>query len=206
MNEGQSPHSLDPSGAVEAAKVALRDQRLAARKHRGLAAVSEAAQQICDHLMGATEVRQAATVAVYVSVGSEPGTARLLDQLSRAGKRVIAPVLMADNDLDWVSYQGTLHRAGRGLLEPDGPRLGVDAIAGADVVLVPALAVSDAGMRMGRGGGSYDRALARVQAGTFVCALAYADEVGPTVPAEPHDRRVDAVATEAGIVRFAGTF
>ena len=46
-----------------------------------------------------------------------------------------------------------------GLLEPDGERLGVDAIATADVVLVPGLAVAADGMRLGRGGGSYDRAL-----------------------------------------------
>ena len=141
-------------------------------------------------------------MAAYVSIGAEPGTGLLLDQLVAAGKRVILPVLLPDNDLDWAVHTGTLVRAGRGLLEPAGPRLGVEAVAGADVVLVPGLAVDTAGTRMGRGGGSYDRALARVPVGTFTCVLLYADEVLPGVPAEEHDRRVTAAATPLGVRRF----
>ncbi|WP_281285858.1 5-formyltetrahydrofolate cyclo-ligase [Nocardioides humi] len=87
------------------------------------------------------------------------------------------------------------------MLEPLGEPLGVDAVATADVVLVPGLAVSTGGLRLGRGGGSYDRALARVPVGTFTCVLLYDDEVLPEVPAEPHDRPVTAAATPSGVVR-----
>jgi len=184
------------------AKTALRDQLLTARNRLGLVAVGDAARAIAGHLLHAPEVRRAATVAAYVSIGSEPGTGLLLDQLGDAGKRVILPVLLPDNDLDWVVHTGTLLPAGRGLLEPAGPRLGVDAIAGADVVLLPGMAVGADGTRMGRGGGSYDRALARVPLGTFTCVLLYDDEVLPGVPAEEHDRRVTAVATPLGVRRF----
>jgi len=69
-------------------------------------------------------------------------------------------------------------------------------------VLVPALAVDPAGNRLGRGGGSYDRALARVTPGTFVCALLYDGEVVDRVPADDHDRRVDAAVTQKGLTRF----
>ncbi len=54
---------------------------------------------------------------------------------------------------------------------------------------MPGLAVGHDGLRLGRGGGSYDRALARVPVGTFTCVLLHDDEVGVDVPAEPHDRR-----------------
>ena len=57
--------------------------------------------------------------------------------------------------------------------------------------------------RLGRGGGSYDRALGRVPVGTFVCVLLHDDELGLDVPVEPHDRRVTAAATPSGVVRFA---
>jgi 5-formyltetrahydrofolate cyclo-ligase len=188
----------------ESAKVALRDQVVTARNRRSLVERSEAARAIADHLLASPEVRRAATIAAYVAVGSEPGTAVLLHALLAAGKRVVLPVLLPDGDLDWAAYAGDddLVPARFGLLEPVGPRLGVDAIATPDVVLVPGVAVSSQGDRLGRGGGSYDRALGRVPVGTFTCVLLHEDEVGLDVPVEPHDRRVTAAATPVGIVRF----
>jgi 5-formyltetrahydrofolate cyclo-ligase len=97
---------------------------------------------------------------------------------------------------------GSLHTARMGLLEPDGRPLGLDAIGLADAVLVPGVAVDRDGMRMGRGGGCYDRVLGRVAPGTFVCLLLNSEEVLDEVPHEDHDRRVGAVATELGITRF----
>uniref|UniRef100_UPI0030F4FC8F 5-formyltetrahydrofolate cyclo-ligase n=1 Tax=Nocardioides salarius TaxID=374513 RepID=UPI0030F4FC8F len=160
-----------------------------------------------EHLLASPEVRRAATVAAYVSVGGEPGTALLLDALRASGRRVLLPVLLPDGDLDWSRHEGDEHLrpATRGLLEPDGERLGPDAVAGADVLLVPGLAVAADGMRLGRGGGSYDRALARVPVDTFACVLLHDDEVGLDVPREPHDRRVTAVVSPAGLRRLRPT-
>ena len=73
-------------------------------------------------------------------------------------------------------------------------------MASADVVLVPALAVDGQGNRLGRGGGSFDRALARVGPLIPVIALLYDSELLPSVPAEEHDQSVRAVARpEQGI-------
>ena len=185
-----------------AAKTALRDQLLTARRRRSLVEVGEAGRAIARRLLDTPEVRRAATVAAYVSIGAEPGTGALLEALETAGKRVILPVLLPDNDLDWAVHTGPLAPAGRGLLEPAGPRLGVDAVATADVVLVPGLAVAADGTRMGRGGGSYDRALSRVPVGTFTCVLLYDDELLPGVPHEAHDHRVAAATTPSGLTRF----
>lgn len=186
------------------AKLALRDQVLAARRRLPLTVVGERARALAAHLAAAPEIRNAVTVAAYVSVSSEPGTGPLLDALGAAGKRVILPLLQPDNDLDWALYAGStgLRTARRGLLEPDGPALGRDAIGSADAVLVPGLAVGSDGMRLGRGGGSYDRALARAVPGTFVCLLLNSEEVFDSVPHEDHDRPVSAVATEDGLTRF----
>ncbi len=186
----------------------MRDQLLTTRNRRPLLERSEVARAIALQLTAAPEVRRAATVAAYVAIGSEPGTAPLLHALVAAGKRVVLPVLLPDGDLDWAAYAGDqdLAPARYGLLEPVGSRLGVDAVATADVVLVPGLAVSTRGERLGRGGGSYDRALARVPVGTFTCVLLHDDEVGIDVPLEPHDRPVTAAVGPSGIVRFAATF
>lgn len=202
MSLPQSGRGPDPASG--AAKLALRDQLLTARHRIPPADLGTAAVALTGHLLALPEVRRAATVAAYVSIGSEPGTGLLLEALRDAGKRVILPVLLPDLDLDWAVDQGTVVPAGRGLLEPPGPRLGVDAVATADVVLVPGLAVSADGLRLGRGGGCYDRALARVPVGTFTCVLLHDGEVGVDVPAEAHDRRVLAAVTPQGVTRFRG--
>lgn len=196
---------------VSLAKLALRDQLLAARGRRSLAEVGEAGALLAQHVLELPEVRHAASIAAYVSVGPEPGTGLLLDALVGAGKRVLLPIVTKATDghrgldLDWATYHGptSLAPARFGLLEPVGPRLGAEAIATADAVLVPGMAVSPTGMRMGRGAGCYDRTLARVPVGTPLIALLYADEVGLDVPFEPHDRSVTAVATPDGVTRFA---
>jgi 5-formyltetrahydrofolate cyclo-ligase len=192
---------------VAGAKTAMRDQLLTTRNRRPLLERSAAARELALELMAAPEVLRAATVTAYVAVGSEPGTAPLLDALVAAGKRVLLPVVLPDLDLDWAAYAGDhdLAPARYGLLEPVGSRLGVEAVATADVVLVPGMAVSARGERLGKGGGCYDRALARVPHGTFTCVLLYDDEVGVDVPVEPHDRPVTAAASPTGIVRFAPT-
>ena len=188
-------------GAVEVAarKTALRDQLLTARGRRPLLERQEAAAAIAERLLAWEPVRRAATVAAYASVGSEPGTGLLLDRLLAAGKRVVLPVLQPDGDLDWAAYAGDLAPARLGLLEPRGRRLGPEAVATADVVLVPGVAVDRRGNRLGRGGGSYDRALGRVPVGTPVVVLLHDDEVVQEVPVAPHDRPVTAVVTPSGL-------
>jgi len=189
---------------VDARKIALRDQLVTARRRRPLTEIVADANAIAEHLLAAEEVRRAATVAAYVSVSTEPGTGPLLERLHAMGRRVILPLLLPDHDLDWAPYTGpeALMPGRRGTLEPGAPRLGPDALATADVVLAPGLAVDRTGMRLGRGGGSYDRALARVPVGTFVCVLLFDGEIVDAVPAADHDRRVTAAATPSGIIRF----
>jgi 5-formyltetrahydrofolate cyclo-ligase len=188
--------------ATTAQKTALRDQLVTARRRLTLLELGQAADAIAGHLLAAEPVRRAATVAAYVSVGSEPGTGPLLDALLGTGRRVILPVLLPDGDLDWAVHTGRLVSAGRGLLEPPGPRLGVEAVATADAVLTPGLAVDRTGMRLGRGGGSYDRALGRVPVGTFTCTLLHEGELVDRVPAAGHDRAVAAAVTPAGLSRL----
>lgn len=186
------------------AKAALRDQLVTARGRRSVAELGAAARAIAEQVLACPEVRRAATVAAYVAVGTEPGTTPLLAALRERGTRVILPVWLPGNDLDWALDSGdaALAPARFGLLEPTGPRLGVDAVATADVVLVPGMAVSGAGQRLGRGGGCYDRALARVPAGTLTCVLLFDDEVGRDVPVEPHDLPVAAAVSPSGLRRF----
>jgi 5-formyltetrahydrofolate cyclo-ligase len=151
------------------------------------------------------EVATAGTVAAYYSVGTEPDTHGLIFALWKRGSYVILPVLLPDGDLDWASYEGpdSLAPGPRGLLQPVEPVRGAGTVARADIVLVPALAVDVFGHRLGRGGGSYDRALARVGAQVPTIALLYDSELLPSVPVAAHDQVVRVVARPRhGITRL----
>ncbi|WP_395361064.1 5-formyltetrahydrofolate cyclo-ligase [Streptomyces sp. YH02] len=188
-------------------KTVLRSRLLGVRAALSTDSLARAAESLARWGLELAELAEASTVAAYVSVGREPGTRALLDALHARGVRVLLPVLLPGNDLDWAAYEGPerLVKAGRGLLEPMGPRLGPEAVCGADAVLLPGLAVDGRGMRLGRGGGSYDRVLARLTragADPALVVLLYADEVVARVPEEPHDHPVHAVVTPEGVTRF----
>ena len=147
----------------------------------------------------------AGSIAAYVSMGMEPDTHALIFALWKRGSYVLLPRLLPDNDLDWASYEGpdSLRPGPAGFPESTEPVRGIDAIKAADVILVPSLAVDRTGVRLGRGGGSYDRALARVGPGILTVSMVYDSELVDELPAEPHDQRVRAVITPSqGLVRL----
>lgn len=141
-------------------------------------------------------VTPGSTVCAYVPVGSEPGSPDLLDDLTGRGVRVLLPVARQDDrgvpqPLQWGTYRaGALIRAAFGLREPQPPHLPPEAVAEANAVLVPALAVDRRGTRLGRGAGFYDRTLRRAAAGAALVAVVRDDELVDALPREPHDVRM----------------
>jgi 5-formyltetrahydrofolate cyclo-ligase len=183
-------------------KGTLRRRQVAARTAMPDSIRNESGRLIRDHVLEMPQVTSAGTIAAYYSVGTEPDTRGLIFALWKRGSYVVLPVLLPDGDLDWASYEGpeSLAPGPRGVLQPVEPVRGTGTVARADVVLVPALAVDVRGRRLGRGGGSYDRALARVGPQVPTIALLYDSELLPSVPAEEHDQAVRAVARpEQGI-------
>ncbi|MGP4021896.1 5-formyltetrahydrofolate cyclo-ligase [Actinomadura sp. 3N407] len=186
-------------------KTDLRAELIGRRAAMTPEARAAAGRSIRDALLPVPEVEMAGTIAAYVSTGTEPDTRGLLFALWKRGTYVLLPRLLPDGDLDWASYEGpdSLVPGPRGRLEPSEPPRGPGAVASADVVIAPSLAADRTGMRLGRGGGSYDRALARVGPAILTVALLYDPELLQTVPAEPHDQRVRAAVTPSrGLVRL----
>jgi 5-formyltetrahydrofolate cyclo-ligase len=191
-------------------KADARRHLLAARRALSAPVLARAAAGVREAAAHLVRRLNPAVVAAYVPIGTEPGGADLPAALAAAlppGGRLLLPLLRADLDLDWVEWArgDPLRPAGRGLREPAGPGLGTSAVGVADVVFVPAVAVDRRGRRLGRGGGSYDRALARVSPGAVTVALLHDGELLAEVPAEPHDRPVRAAITPgAGVVWLDG--
>jgi len=183
------------SGKITEHKAAMRRRVVEARATMPADDRAAAGRSIRDHVLSLPQVAAAGTVAAYYSVGTEPGTRSLVYALWKRGSYVVLPLLLPDGDLDWASYEGpeSLVPGPRGLLQPAEPPRGIATVSRADVVIVPAVAVDRTGGRLGRGGGSYDRALARVGEQVPSLALLYDDEFVDEVPADEHDQPVRAV-------------
>jgi len=180
----------------------LRAQSLAAR--RGLSDATRRAE--AEQLLGrlAEVVGAARVVAAYVPVGTEPGKPEMLDTLSQLCETVLLPVTVIGPEgepepLRWGRYQPGRLAVGRfGLREPAGPSLPAAALARAQVVLLPALAVDRRGGRLGRGGGFYDRSLPMCAPGTRLVAVVRDSEFVDELPCGPHDVPMTHALTPAG--------
>ena len=139
-------------------------------------------------------------VCTYLPVGTEPGSQAMVDRLHDLCDEVLLPVVAGpDRALLWARYvPGELVTGRLGLREPARPRLPPQSVADADLVLVPALAVDRAGVRLGRGGGFYDRTLPLCRPGARLVAVVRDCEVLDALPADPHDVRMTHALTPAG--------
>ena len=175
---------------MQATKAELRTAILSAR--RAVATEVRRAESDALHAHLAGLAQPGATVCAYVPVGSEPGSPAMLDALLAAGTRVLLPVARDDEHghplpLSWGEFRGELVAAPFGLREPPPPRLSAVAIGDATTVIVPALAVDRAGVRLGRGAGFYDRSLTLVDPAARLIAVVRDDELVERLPAESHD-------------------
>jgi len=179
-------------------KTALRSALAAARRARTQEQREQSRAAIRQHVVAGCRTRglpAGGVIAAYQPLPSEPGSNELLAELVGMGYRVIVPVTLPDRDLDWIDWHADATPA---------PQLGLAAIAKAALVLVPAFAVDLSGHRLGRGGGSYDRALTRVDASTPVAALLYQEELLAEVPVDDWDLPVSSVVTPDGWLELGG--
>ncbi|MDX3195894.1 5-formyltetrahydrofolate cyclo-ligase [Streptomyces sp. MN03-5084-2B] len=194
---------MHPLGNEHLSKTEWRNRVTRARA--GQAAESHA--QEASALVSAVSKVTVSTVCAYLPFGTEPGTTAFVDALAAGGARVLLPVIRSRTDpLDWAEYTGEADLVPsrfRGIREPGGKRLGTDAVAAAELVLVPALAVDRRGVRLGRGAGHYDRSLVFAAAGTALLAVVRDDELVERLPGEPHDVRMTGALTPGrGVVEL----
>jgi 5-formyltetrahydrofolate cyclo-ligase len=183
-------------------KAEMRERLLTARRGVADEARAEEARLLASEVEAA--VSGGGTVCAYVPVGAEPGSIDMLDMLLRRSVRVLLPIARTAADdtplpLGWGEYRrGELTRGRWGLLEPAEPHLPASALAEAGAILVPALAVDRSGVRLGRGGGFYDRSLTGRNTDARLIAVVRDEELVDELPAEPHDVRMTHALTPHG--------
>ena len=138
-------------------------------------------------ILESPEISAANSIASYFSYGYEPETHDLNQLIFDSGRTIYLPRMLSDKDLEWIRW--------------DGVTLTNEQLSSIDVVIVPALHVDRDGNRLGQGGGSYDRALAKMSG--WKIALVHSGELtSEPIPYDIHDQKVDAAATPELIVRF----
>jgi 5-formyltetrahydrofolate cyclo-ligase len=192
---------------VDDQKRVLRSRIRADRRRRTAEERRENAERLAARVLALPELAHARQIAAYASAPTEPGTDPLRTALRARGLPVLLPVPRPDHTLDWAQDDGhDLPHSGVGGRLPAGDRLGPDALARADAIIVPALAVDSLGTRLGQGGGYYDRALAGLDPRVPIIALVHTEEFldasTTPLPREDHDHRVGIVITPSDTHRL----
>lgn len=185
-------------------KSALRKKAYGLRKTAHDALHLAAPAQIAAHFFAALELPAGTVVAGYKAVRSEIDPCVLLEQLAAREHGVGLPVVAGqDQPLVFRSFVpgDTLVPGAFGIEVPmiDKPEVEPGAL------LVPVVAFNDAGVRLGCGGGFYDRTLAKLRAGSrpvIAVGLAYSGQLMEGLQGEPHDQPLDWIITERGAKKF----
>jgi len=188
------------------AKVTLRAYYLALRRAMPPETVAAAGKTIFERVLTLSEFRDAPAVLTYVaSKDNEVETRPLIERALAEARPVWVPVAGAGGALAWSRLRALDELApGRfGILEPEPAARRIGPPPQDAVCLVPGIAFSPTGYRIGYGGGYFDRFLAGF--GGVAVGLAYERQLAPDWRPEPHDRRVDILVTEARVVYLGNT-
>lgn len=182
------------------AKKQLRAQVRAQRRALPPEVLAADSRAITERLLALPEMERAERVFCYVSLPGEVETSPLIGRLLSQGRAVLVPRCRAGGEMDLVpiSSLDDLTPGAYGILEP-GPDLTPTGEM-PDLAVVPALAFDRRGMRLGQGGGYYDRFLARFSG--FAAGVCQERFLLDTLPSEEHDRLMTCVVTPERVLRW----
>ncbi len=150
--------------------------------------------KICQKAMELSAFKNANTIMIYLSSKSEVDTSFLIAKALRQGKRLCAPRVLNDKDMEAVALNGNgFKRGAYGIWEPDGI-----SVSDIDLIFVPGVVFDKNKNRIGYGKGYYDRFLQNKNAATI--GLAFSCQIVSEIPTEPHDKKLDMIVTEEGII------
>jgi len=178
-------------------KARLRKQLLDARDGLSLDFMKITSKEIQENLRKIDLYRNAKTIGAYYSIGSEVKTQDILQEILNAGKELALPKVVKD-DLVFkkISNFSELEPGNFSVMEPKDK---CEVVKNLDVILVPAIALSKDGFRLGYGFGYYDKYLHGKK--STAIALSYAKQVIRSFPVDDHDVKMNFIVTEDKVLR-----
>lgn len=190
-------HTVD-----EAAKRRVRAEVQARRRSLTHEDLAVARAGLTRRLIELVESSGARLVTCYASLPDEPGTAGFIEWAEDRGVAVLLPATRPGASMEWIRPGGGFISGPFGIPEPVGTPATPAELAGIDLMLIPACAIDRRGVRLGWGGGYFDRYLARLDPRPPIYAVVFDDDILPELPREPHDVPVDGAVTPSAIHRF----
>ncbi len=190
---------VQPSIRVTKEKARLRSAAKAVRDAIAPELRAEYSERIAEHVLRWERYRAAQTVFIYLSMGSEVETFRLARRMIAQGKTLCVPRVLDGERMEAALLREPLIMSRYGAPEPAPGVPAVDP-ACVDLALIPALAVSRGGTRLGYGGGYYDRYLASRAA--CRAALCFSAQTVDSLPSLGYDIPMDYAVTERGTICF----
>ena len=163
--------------------------------NRSISLASETSEQFGELLMALCGQVGARTIGVYLSFGSEPATDVFILRAKSAGLVLAAPRTGPESSMEFGLLEGATSESALGFLQPVGDVVEHQEL---DLIIAPGLSVDQAGVRLGRGGGFFDRYLEDFTGP--VAAVVYQHEFVSKLPVEPHDANVSFVVTESAFL------
>lgn len=188
--------------AVAEAKRAARSAARAARDQLTADQRAEAAYRIADALLALDELRETRAVLAHAALPNEIDPAPAIARLRRRGVRIAYPRIHSPGvlSLHYVEHELDLIPGPFGLAQPSehAPHMPAEE---ADAILLPGIAFDERGVRLGYGGGYYDRLLPKCRPDCVRIGLSFDEQVLQDIPAESHDERVDILVTPSRVIR-----
>ncbi|MCD8282485.1 MAG: 5-formyltetrahydrofolate cyclo-ligase [Prevotella sp.] len=149
-------------------------------------------EEICERLLGDERLRRAKCIMMFSPLGDEPDISAVGDALLAMGKTVLLPEVTDGENMVLRRYNGRsdLREGMFGILEPKGEVFA--SYGDIDYVLVPGVAFTLGGQRLGRGKGYYDRFLPRV-GNAFLRGVCFPYQIVEGIPTDVKDMDVDYV-------------
>ena len=162
----------------------LEEQPEAARK--------EKSQAIKDKVFSSQDFKKAKSIMCYISLDTEVDTGEIIRGAKNLGKKIFAPVIEGDM-LGIAALDGKLKKGPLGVLQPEKQDLKSFSPDKLDMALIPGLAFTKAGARLGRGKAYFDRFLKELPDAVKTAGLAFDFQVLPSIPQDSHDIPVNEV-------------
>ncbi len=182
-------------------KEKIRKELLGLRRGFERKDLEEMSSKVRKNLESMPEFRKARTIFFYVSLEDEVETHSLIKDSIKKGKKVIIPYLdEKEIFLSELKDFKELEKGRFGVLEPKKESIRKADISHADLIIVPGIAFTKQGHRLGFGKGYYDRLLVKSEA--LKAALCFSFQIIDEIPVEEHDIPVDVIVTEKEIIRI----